>query len=187
MPWALALFRPTSWLIRKPGSKSLFPLSTLYSAAPFAKNPCPASALGMTAFVPYARMTIHTLAESPSSGLLSVHILYVGSTSKAEVTISRMSPESIVAVLMKIPVGVPFHSGHQSPRASCPLCVVERNDHSEKSLFFVNGTSKDEHDSNIPEAYFQTPPLKFISGDVGFEALRVGCLPSDVLPYLTAS
>lgn len=84
---------------------------------------------------------------------------------------------STIVTLMEIVVGVPFHSDQQVPRAPCPLCTIEKNDASEKSLFFVNGTSKGEYDSNIPDAYFQTPPLEFIGGDTGFEALRVGKPP----------
>lgn len=82
--------------------------------------------------------------------------------------------------LTKSVAGVPFHSAQQVPRAPCPLCTVEKNDHSEKALFYINGTSKGEYDSNIPDAYFQTPPVRFIDGDAGMEALRVGQRPIDV-------
>ena len=59
------------------------------------------------------------------------------------------------------------------PRAPCPYCTVVKNDRSEKALFFINGMSKGEYDSSIPEAYFHTPPVQLSGGDVGLEALRV--------------
>jgi len=87
--------------------------------------------------------------------------------------ISGVAARVSVGMLMKMLAGVPFHSGHQIPHAPCPLCTIEKNDRSEKSLFFINGTSKGEYDSNIPDAYFETPPVRFIDGDASFEALRV--------------
>ena len=71
-------------------------------------------------------------------------------------------------------VGAPFHSIREVPRAPCPLCSKENDDHSEKALFFINGTSKGQYDKNIPDAYFQTPPTQLSGGDPGLEALRVG-------------
>lgn len=54
--------------------------------------------------------------------------------------------------------GVPFHTDHELPRAPCPLCTLEKNDRTERALFFVNGIAKGTYDENIPEGYFQTPP-----------------------------
>ena len=82
--------------------------------------------------------------------------------------------------------GVPFHSHRQVPRAPCPFCLAEKNDKSLKSLYFINGTSKGEYDSNIPNAYFETPPIKVGSGDIGFEALRVCCSLPNVSQFLIA-
>ncbi|MCJ1275217.1 hypothetical protein MMC21_003018 [Puttea exsequens] len=68
--------------------------------------------------------------------------------------------------------GVPFHSAEQTPRAPCPVCSVEKNDRSKKDLFYINGTSEGEYDSNIPEAYFKTPPINLGGGsDPAFDAL----------------
>ena len=82
----------------------------------------------------------------------------------------------VTLALMGTLQGVPFHSEQQMPRAPCPLCTVEKNDYSKKSLFYVNGTLKGEFDNNIPEAYFQTPPVQFSDENAGLEALRV-CHP----------
>ncbi|CAD6593676.1 MAG: hypothetical protein ASARMPREDX12_007428 [Alectoria sarmentosa] len=68
--------------------------------------------------------------------------------------------------------GAPFHSLHEVPRAPCPLCSIEKNDHSDKALFFINGLSKGQYDGNIPDVYFQTPPIQLSGGDPGLEALR---------------
>ena len=70
-------------------------------------------------------------------------------------------------------VGAPFHSIHKVPQAPCPLCSLEKGDHSDKALFFINGTSKGHYDENIPDAYFQTPPTQLSGEDPGLEALRV--------------
>lgn len=71
-------------------------------------------------------------------------------------------------------IGAPFHPDLRPPRAPCPLCAAEKGDQSEKSLFFIQGTSLGEYDSNIPAAYFQIPPPEFTNGSPGLEALRVG-------------
>lgn len=70
--------------------------------------------------------------------------------------------------------GAPFHSIHEVPRAPCPLCSIENDDHSDKALFFINGISKGQYDVNIPDVYFQMPPIQLSGGDPGLEALRVG-------------
>ena len=69
--------------------------------------------------------------------------------------------------------GAPFHSIHDVPRAPCPLCSMEKADHSNKALFFINGVSKGQYDESIPDAYFQTPPVQLSGGNPGLEALRV--------------
>ena len=53
---------------------------------------------------------------------------------------------------------------------------MEKDDYSDKGLFFINGTSKGQYDENIPDAYFQTPPIQLSGEDPGLEALRVGDL-----------
>ncbi|KAF6229552.1 hypothetical protein HO173_011407 [Letharia columbiana] len=68
--------------------------------------------------------------------------------------------------------GAPFHSIQEVPRAPCPLCSIEKDDHSNKALFFINGTSKGQYDENIPDVYFQMPPIELSGGDPGLEALR---------------
>jgi hypothetical protein len=61
--------------------------------------------------------------------------------------------------------GLPFHSDQQPPRAPCPLCIAEKNDCSNKDLFYIDGIAEGEYDSNIPDAYFQTPPVSLGGGD----------------------
>ena len=101
------------------------------------------------------------------------------------------SPTSLVLIdLVSIDLlvaGVPFYSERQLPRAPCPLCTIERYDYSEKALFFVNGTSKGEYDSRIPDGYFKTPPLKLTDKGVDFGALRVGPPRTDVCKCLICS
>lgn len=73
--------------------------------------------------------------------------------------------------------GVPFYPNQQAPRAPCPFCVVENNDHSEKSLFYINGPAIGEHDPNIPSGYFQIPPVDLGGSDPAFAALLVSGKP----------
>ncbi|KAL9640534.1 MAG: hypothetical protein Q9164_000200 [Protoblastenia rupestris] len=68
--------------------------------------------------------------------------------------------------------GVPFHSAQEPPRAPCPLCSAEKGDSAPKKLFFINGIVPGEYDKEIPETYFQTPPVELVSGEAGSEALR---------------
>ena len=81
---------------------------------------------------------------------------------------------------MTVSSGVPFHADHELPRAPCPLCTLEKNDRSEKALFFVNGIAKGDYDENIPKGYFQTPP----DGDA---AQRASQPPVNVLQMLKPS
>ncbi|KAL2041047.1 hypothetical protein N7G274_005991 [Stereocaulon virgatum] len=67
--------------------------------------------------------------------------------------------------------GVPFYPDQQAPRAPCPFCVVENNDHSEKTLFYINGPATGEYDPNIPSGYFQIPPVDLGGSDPAFAAL----------------
>lgn len=69
---------------------------------------------------------------------------------------------------------MPFHPADQLPQAPCPLCTLEKGDNANKTLFPVNGVSEGEYDSNIPQAYFQTPPVRLGGSDPDLEALRVG-------------
>ena len=70
-------------------------------------------------------------------------------------------------------LGVPFHSAQEQPRAPCPLCSAEKGDSAPKKLFFINGIVPGEYDKEIPDTYFQTPPVELVSGEAGSEALRV--------------
>ena len=69
--------------------------------------------------------------------------------------------------------GPQFHPSSQKPQAPCPLCTCERGDLSNKTLYCVNGVSSGEYSSEIPKAYFQTPPLRLGGDDPDLEALRV--------------
>ena len=73
-------------------------------------------------------------------------------------------------------IGIPFHPDQQTPSAPCPLCVTEQNDHTKKALFYINGTTKGEYDSSIPDSYFQTPPVALGGTIPGFDAMLVGIL-----------
>ncbi|KAL8674282.1 MAG: hypothetical protein Q9168_001349 [Polycauliona sp. 1 TL-2023] len=66
--------------------------------------------------------------------------------------------------------GVPFHPQGQLPKAPCPLCVRNNQDHAAKTLYAIRGTAKGEYDSNIPSEYFEVPPRQL--GNSGNEALR---------------
>ncbi|KAL8802570.1 MAG: hypothetical protein Q9182_003735 [Xanthomendoza sp. 2 TL-2023] len=66
--------------------------------------------------------------------------------------------------------GLPFHPQDQPPKAPCPLCVRNNQDHSDKILYAIRGTAKGDYDDNIPVQYFQVPPLQL--GNSGNEALR---------------
>lgn len=81
---------------------------------------------------------------------------------------------------MTISPGVRFHADHEVPRAPCPLCTFEKNDRTERVLFFVNGIAKGDYDENIPEGYFQTPP----EGDA---AQRASWQPVNILRMLKPS
>lgn len=56
--------------------------------------------------------------------------------------------------------GIPFHPLGEKPSAPCPLCFAERADSSRKLLFGIVGAGMDEHDQDVPAAYFQMPPTK---------------------------
>ncbi|KAL8821209.1 MAG: hypothetical protein Q9223_000724 [Gallowayella weberi] len=66
--------------------------------------------------------------------------------------------------------GLPFHPQDQPPKAPCPLCVRNNQDHSDKILYAIRGTVKGDYDDNIPVQYFQVPPPQL--GNSGNEALR---------------
>ncbi|KAL9058532.1 MAG: hypothetical protein Q9162_001687 [Coniocarpon cinnabarinum] len=68
--------------------------------------------------------------------------------------------------------GVPIHPSGQIPEAPCPLCSAEKGDSSSKKLFGVRGCDKDQYDAQIPDSYFDTPPIKLDSSGKGMDALR---------------
>ena len=51
---------------------------------------------------------------------------------------------------------------------------MEKDDHSDKALFFIHGISKGQYDENIPDTYVHIPPDQLSGGNPGLEALRVG-------------
>lgn len=102
--------------------------------------------------------TIPTTVKSPNSGSPSARISFAASTSKAEVEQGLLCLYMHPKLTRRLG-GVPFYSDQQTPRAPCPLCTADSNDPSNKDLFFINGSSEGEYDENIPESYFQTPPI----------------------------
>lgn len=67
--------------------------------------------------------------------------------------------------------GAPFHPQGESPRAPCPLCVINNQDLTPKILYAIRGTAKGEFDHSIPAEYLQVPPPQL--GHSGNEAIRV--------------
>ncbi|KAL8766463.1 MAG: hypothetical protein Q9209_006757 [Squamulea sp. 1 TL-2023] len=110
-----------------------------------------------------------TLTEpSQSFGLQSALISPVPNTCKVEVG-SRLSIPGQCSIYTI--GGVPFHPKDQPPKAPCPLCVRNNQDQSDKKLYAIRGTAKNQYDDNIPAEYFQVPPLQLAKS--GNEALRV--------------
>ncbi|KAG9533788.1 hypothetical protein KCU93_g163, partial [Aureobasidium melanogenum] len=66
----------------------------------------------------------------------------------------------------------PFHPAGQAPRAVCPVCVNRQNNRALKQMYAVNGFSKGQHDSEIPQHFFQCPPVALDSKEGGMDALR---------------
>lgn len=69
-------------------------------------------------------------------------------------------------------LGVPFHSDNEQPKAPCPRCVADKGDRSKKCLFGVRGFREGFHDKAIPQAWFDTPPIKLDASSPGLEAIR---------------
>ncbi|KAL5120594.1 hypothetical protein ACEQ8H_001613 [Pleosporales sp. CAS-2024a] len=65
-----------------------------------------------------------------------------------------------------------FHPEGQRPRAPCPTCVKEKNDHSVRDLYSIRGFQKSEHDPLIPPAWFVAPPMNLEGNSKEMEALR---------------
>ena len=76
------------------------------------------------------------------------------------------------SVTESCPTGVPFHPEQESPNAPCPFCCKNK-DARPKKLLFINGTSKGEYDSEIPDSYFDIPPPQIDGPEKGTEGLRV--------------
>ena len=55
----------------------------------------------------------------------------------------------------------------------CPRCSEEKGDSTPRKLFFICGTATSEYHEEVPEEYFQAPPVKLSSNEEGFEVLRV--------------
>ncbi|KAH7371507.1 hypothetical protein BKA66DRAFT_572747 [Pyrenochaeta sp. MPI-SDFR-AT-0127] len=58
------------------------------------------------------------------------------------------------------------------PRASCPVCIKEKNDTELRDLYSIRGFSKDEYDPQIPPNWFTAPPIKLDGNGKEMEALR---------------
>lgn len=82
----------------------------------------------------------------------------------AEVGPTRPCVYIYVTLILSLP-GVPLYSDQQTPRAPCPLCTAEKNDRSEKDLYYIDGIENGEFDDNIPEAYFRIPPVNLGRGN----------------------
>lgn len=118
-------------------------------------------------------VAIPTTAKSSNCGSPSARILFAASTSKVEVEEALLCLHVHLKLMLRL-AGVPFYSEQQTPRAPCPLCSADRNDRSNKDLFFVNGSSKGQYDDNIPESYFQTPPVSLsVENETKYDALLV--------------
>ena len=57
--------------------------------------------------------------------------------------------------------------------APCPLCSNERDDKRPKTLYAIFGFQNGQFDKDIPNVWFDVPPLKLDSSGLGMEALRV--------------
>ena len=57
--------------------------------------------------------------------------------------------------------------------APCPLCSSQRDDRKTKTLYAISGFQNGQYDKDIPKAWFDVPPLKLDSSELGIEALRV--------------
>ena len=66
------------------------------------------------------------------------------------------------------------HSAGSRPTALCPLCFVEKGDEVPKKLYSISGPGFNEHDSNIPASWFNTPPMRLNDSTPEISALRVG-------------
>ncbi|KAI4245071.1 MAG: hypothetical protein L6R40_002670 [Gallowayella cf. fulva] len=66
--------------------------------------------------------------------------------------------------------GVPFHPQDQPPKAPCPLCLRNNQDHTDKILYAIRGSAKGQYDNRIPADYFRVPPPQL--GHSDNEALR---------------
>ena len=69
--------------------------------------------------------------------------------------------------------GAPFHSSRELPKAVCPFCKSTKGDNTLQVLFGINGTGASDHDANIPQTYFDTPPAGLIVDGENMDALRV--------------
>ncbi|KAG9190554.1 hypothetical protein G6011_08642 [Alternaria panax] len=68
--------------------------------------------------------------------------------------------------------GPPFHAAGQRPKAPCPVCIKVTGASEPRDLFSIRGFNKDEHDPQIPPAWFTAPPIRLDGSGKEMEALR---------------
>ncbi|KAJ9631999.1 hypothetical protein H2203_000400 [Taxawa tesnikishii (nom. ined.)] len=66
----------------------------------------------------------------------------------------------------------PFHPAGQHPKSICPVCVRDDGDKRPKDLFAIRGFSPGEYDDDIPNNWFEVPPIQLDAKVPGMEALR---------------
>ena len=67
----------------------------------------------------------------------------------------------------------PFHPVGQRPQAPCPVCIKEKKGSEPRDLYSIRGFNQDEHDPQIPPAWFTAPPIRLDGNGKEMEALRV--------------
>lgn len=117
---------------------------------------------------------LHKKTKSPNFGLQNADTLPVESILRVEVRIAlfNVCSSSQLDLTESRPIGVPFHPEQEPPSAPCPFCC-KNNDALPKKLLFINGTSKGDYDSKIPDSYFDIPPPQCNGPEKGAEGLRV--------------
>lgn len=69
--------------------------------------------------------------------------------------------------------GPAFYQAKTMPRAPCPLCALEKEDSSDKTLFQIDDLDNGQLHSEVPKDYFTFPPTRLGDNDPGMQALRV--------------
>lgn len=108
--------------------------------------------------------------KSQGSGSPSALTYHVRGISKAAVSVYCSYN---CAPLTSLTTGVPFFPENQFPKAPCPCCSAEKQDKSNKKLFFIDGTAKGQYDPHIPDEFFTILPSALEGSEHAQQALRV--------------